>query len=525
VRLCRAFAERQGWTVVTTFEDAARSGFGIEHRPGYQQLLAAALGPAHPFEVILVEDLSRLTRDMAEALRLYHRLRLKGVDLVGVSDGIATGRQGGKVQLAVKGLVNELYLDDLREKTHRGLSGQVTRGFSAGRRTFGYRTVAEPGHRARVEVDEREAEIVRHTFRRYAAGRSMRAIAHALNTEGVPSPAKDTKRGPARRGWALSTVQVTLRNERYVGVLVWNKTKFLKDPESGRRRAVARPADEWVRQVRPELRIIEDDLWNAVHDRSATMAERFGGGRPGHPATVAYSPHLLSGLVCALRRADARSDRDTPEGRRVYVGTFCTCGFAQDKGPAVCQHRAWYQRDFLEQALIRRLREATTPAMVEAVARTVNAHLEAARERDSRLGRLKAEALRLEVEAGNLVQVLAQGFDSPTVRGELEAIETALRGIRVEIAAGEGGERRALRVHNEHIRARIDQLGKLLGTDPARARFEITKHLDGDMTVAPLPDLPARPWRCPERPDEAKQPPGRSGPRGCFRNDGCGGAL
>ena len=106
-RLCRTYAKRQGWTVISVFEDAALSGFGIEHRPGYQQLLATALSSPAAFEVILVEDLSRLTRDMAELLRVTARLRLKGVELVGVSDGIATGRQGAKMHLAVKGLVNE----------------------------------------------------------------------------------------------------------------------------------------------------------------------------------------------------------------------------------------------------------------------------------------------------------------------------------------------------------------------------------------------------------------------------------
>ena len=167
--LCRAHAERQGWDVVATFEDAALSGFGVEHRPGYQNLLAAALGAARPFDLILVEDLSRLTRDMAEILRLYHRLRLRGIDVVGVSDGIATGTQGAKVQLAVKGLVNELYLDDLSEKTHRGLSGRVMRGLSAGGRVFGYRTVpasvagpaGQPAASVRFEVHPAEAEIVR----------------------------------------------------------------------------------------------------------------------------------------------------------------------------------------------------------------------------------------------------------------------------------------------------------------------------------------------------------------------------
>src|SRR5262249_34729689 len=140
-RLCRAYAERQGWVVVATYHDAALSGFGVEQRPGYQQLVAAAGASPPTVDTIGGEGLSRLTRDTGELLRLYPRLRLKGIDIVGVSDGIASGQQGGKVHLTVKGLVNELYLDDLRDKTHRGLAGCATRGLSAGGRIFGYRTV------------------------------------------------------------------------------------------------------------------------------------------------------------------------------------------------------------------------------------------------------------------------------------------------------------------------------------------------------------------------------------------------
>jgi hypothetical protein len=57
-----------------------------------------------------------------------------------VSDGIATSGQGAKMHLAVKGLVNELCLDDLRDKTHRGLSGSVSRGLSTGGRMAGATT-------------------------------------------------------------------------------------------------------------------------------------------------------------------------------------------------------------------------------------------------------------------------------------------------------------------------------------------------------------------------------------------------
>jgi hypothetical protein len=60
----------------------------------------------------------------------------------------------------------------------------------------------------RVEIDEHEADVVRRVFRDYARGRSMKMIAHALNTDALPFPAKDTKRGPQRRGWAVSAIHV-----------------------------------------------------------------------------------------------------------------------------------------------------------------------------------------------------------------------------------------------------------------------------------------------------------------------------
>jgi site-specific DNA recombinase len=499
-RLCEAFAERQRLNVVARFEDAALSGFGVEHRPGYRALLAAALQTPPPFDLILVEDVSRLTRDLSEVLRLYHRLRLRGVDLVGVSDGISTVNQSGKVTLTVKGLVNELYLDDLRAKTHRGLEGRVARGMSAGGRIFGYRTIAvaddaRVGKRespARFEIDEREAGVVRQIFREYADGRSMRAIAHQLNANGVPFPAKDTKRGPARRGWAISTIYVILLNEKYVGQWIWNKTRFLKDPDSGRRRPIARPADEWIRQDRPELRIVDDGLWRAVQSRFEQIRTSFGGPRrpPHGGARPIYSRYLLTGLLrCATCGARMRAQTAVRrKGNRVHRAGWYRCSFSADKGPTVCAHRVWYRQGRLEGVLIGKFREAMTPPIVDALTRSVNAYLDAAeRAHDDRAHELKAEILRLEREAGNLVRFLAGG-ESFTVRGELRSIEAALQGLRVELAELEQHAGVNLpRVSPGWIRARLEHLDGLLRDDAQRARLEILKHLDGDLTIRPLP--------------------------------------
>ena len=500
VRVCEVFAERQGWSVVARFEDAALSGFGVEHRPGYRALVAAAVQTPPPFDLILVEDVSRLTRDLSEVLRLYHRLRLRGVDLVGVSDGISTVNQSGKVTLTVKGLVNELYLDDLRGKTHRGLEAGVARGMSAGGRLFGYRTVSVPGAApagkrdapVRSEIDERKAEIVRRIFQEYAEGRSLKTIAHQLNVEGVPFPAKDTKRGPTRRGWAVSTIYTILLNEKYVGRWIWNKTRFLKDPDSGRRRPIARPPEEWIRQERPELRIVNDGLWRAVQLRFEQIRGAFGGPRrpPRGGARPIYSHYLLTGLLrcagCGARmRAQTMVRR---KGGHVYRAVWYRCSFSADKGPAVCGHRVWYRQDRLEGTLVAKFREAMTGPVVDALTRSVNVHLDVAeRAHDERTRELKAEILKLEREAGNLVRSLAGG-ESFSVRTELQSIEAALQGLRVELSELEHRAGVNLpRVSPGWIRARLEHLDGLLREDAQRARLEILKHLDGDLTIRALP--------------------------------------
>jgi site-specific DNA recombinase len=505
LQLCRAYADRQGWVIITTYRDAALSGFGVEQRPGYQQLLAAAAATPPGFDTILVEDLSRLTRDTGELLRLYHRLRLKGIDIVGVSDGIASGQQGGKVHLTVKGLVNELYLDDLRDKTHRGLAGCATRGLSAGGRIFGYRAAPVEAARrgtkhkapARFEIHPEEAAIVQRIFRDYATGQSMQAVAFALNHECVHFPAQETERGPHRRGWAVSSVRVILRNEKYAGVWIWNKRRFIKDPDTGRRRALPRPAEEWIRQEHAALRVIDADLWQAVQQRLAFVEQTYGVG-PGRPprgaAHMAYSPYLLSGLLrcgcCGARMVAQTTTRK--KGTDVYRYGVYRCGFAKTKGPAVCTHRAGYRQERLEGALLAKFREAMTAPMIEALATMVNAQLEAVFQgHDARTAELAREIERLEGQASHLIQFLATGGDSPAVRAELRAIETTLAGLRAEWATIEKASAGPPpRVHPVWVMNKLERLEALLRRDSQGAKVEILKHLDGDLVIVPQPSSP-----------------------------------
>ena len=169
----------------------------------------------------------------------------------------------------------------------------------------------------------------------------------------------------------------------------------------------------------------------------------------------------------------------------VYRYASYRCSFATHKGPAVCTHSTGYRQERLEGALLARFREAMTAPIVDTLTRAINMQIESAfRHLNTRSAGTKAEMLRLEREAGNLVRFLAAGNDSPTVRDELKALETALQGLRAELSDLEKTVGLATpRVHQAWVMAKLERIEELLRQDPARARAEIAKHLDGDLVV------------------------------------------
>src|SRR5262249_24689516 len=183
------------------------------------------------FDIVVAEALDRLSRDLENTAGLFKRLTFAGVRVVTISEGDVT-----RLHVGLKGLMNEQFLDELALKTRRGMRGRVEAGKSAGGISFGYRvTGGRPGDR---EIDGPQADTVRRIFRLFTTGVSPKAIAKTLNAEGI--------RGPHGVAWSPSTIHGhtgrgtgILNNELYVGRLVWNRQRFLKDPDSGRR--VARP--------------------------------------------------------------------------------------------------------------------------------------------------------------------------------------------------------------------------------------------------------------------------------------------
>ena len=127
--------------------------------------------------------------------------------------------------------------------------------------------------------------VVRRIFEAYATGSSPRKIAQTLNAEGVASPGGGgwydaSILGRAKRGDGL------LRNELYIGRLVWRRRTNAKDPISGKKlRREARP-DTYVTKSVPHLRVVDDELWNKVQQRLKLEAAPVKAAPEGHGVRI-----------------------------------------------------------------------------------------------------------------------------------------------------------------------------------------------------------------------------------------------
>lgn len=381
-------------------------------RPGIQALLEDAL--TGKFQIIVAEALDRLSRDQGDIAGIYKRLSFAGVQIVTLSEG-----EISDLHIGLKGTMNALYLKDLADKTRRGLRGRVEAGKSGGGNSYGYdvvRSTDANGEPVRSErkINKREAKIVRRIFEDYAAGSSPRAIAKQLNKKGVP--------GPSGKAWGPSTIHGNrqrgsgiLNNELYIGRLVWNRQRFIKDPETGKRVSRLNPESEWIVHDVPDLRIIDQDLWDRVKVRQDVLTSQAVPQSKDGFWDRRRPRYLFSGVMTCGACGGGFTNLNA-----VRVG----CANARNKG--TCDNRRTLRRDVLEATVLDGLQHhLMDPALSEIFCDEYTRHLNRLRmEQNASLAGAKSELAKVTKELDRLVQVIIDGVPGSRVKDKMGQLET-----------------------------------------------------------------------------------------------------
>ena len=407
IRVCTEKAESEKWKIVNCYTDAGISGATLM-RPGIQSLISASM--RGEFDIVLTEALDRLSRDQEDIAGIYKRMEFAEIKIITLSEG-----EISSLHIGLKGTMNALFLKDLADKTRRGLKGRIVKGKSGGGLAYGYKIVKKytpDGQRIRGdrEINDVQAEIVQRIFKEYAyENKSPKAIASTLNEEGVPCPSgnawgQSTINGNRRRGTGI------LNNHLYIGELIWNRQRFIKDPSTGRRVSRFNPESEWIRIEVPELRIVPQELWDAVKTRQKTLDQKSGGlGAKKRPQ------HLLSGLLkcgeCSGGYSKVNTDR-------------YGCSNSRNKGESVCANKRTIKASILEDTVLTALEtHLMRDELVQVFCEEYNKSINRLRSlKKTGLKKHEAELSKLVKEKNHIVQAIKDGIPVQFIKDKLEKI-------------------------------------------------------------------------------------------------------
>ncbi len=443
IRVCQKYIDNHNYTCDEKyiFTDEAMSG-SIINRPGLQALERAMENKE--FDAVAVDDLSRLSRSNHQMLTLVNKFDFHQVIIISVSDGIVTDDDNSKLGIHIRGLINELYLDDLRKKTMRGLEGQKLRGYSTGESVYGYKSCpvgelrlnkkGQPKYEGMVhKIRDEEACIVRSIYKDFIAGKSINGIVRKLNESSTPTRKKQ------KGGWCASTVSRILKNEKYTGRWIWRKYKNVRDPISGRMKKITRAKHEQIESFKEELIIIDKDTWEKAQNRwkelngSWPMTKKSEKTSGTFRSYVHTSPnHLLAGLLKCKSCGGAMVQVSGKSGG--YYGCY-------NAKRRTCNNKLLIPRKKVEQHLLQHLKEKLLTvenlkyvydSVEKAIAKSSNEIPEEFKQKKQQYEKVQAELQNLLnfIKAGHFSKVVSEAITD--AEGRSEKIKDEMQGLEFQ---------------------------------------------------------------------------------------------
>ncbi len=453
------------------YSDQAQSGARSD-RPALAALMAAA--QSGEFDIVLVDDLSRLARDNHLMLSIIAEFSFEGIRVISVADGLDSDDEESTLAIQVRGIFNELQLRDLKKKTLRGQMGQKERGFFVGEKTFGYRSIPigemrmDKKGRPRpdgyyMEIEPKQAAVVLRIFTMYADGQLLTQIVKTFNEENVPGSIR------ASKGWSPATISRILDNDKYAGRWIWNKTGTRRDPRTGRRRPYEKPGSEWIVHEDEALRTIPKQLWNTVRQRRKEMHRTWpGSGKRGFSKEQGsrqkhFPTHLLAGsMVCGCCGATIAQVSGKADG---YYGCL-----AATKG--ACENKTLVKRSLVEKIIVEAVQgQISDPEHIAYVLERVESEIVKLRSDLPDTLKLKEAELTAEQRRlANFVDFIGEGRGSQALGKALVETERRVDALTDEVDSLRRSREKIFRPPQiEWIKERVSKLQDVLEQRTARS--------------------------------------------------------
>jgi site-specific DNA recombinase len=509
----RAYAAKKGWLVSDdhVYLDDGISGAEFVKRPGFLRLMNA-LKPRPSFQALIMSEESRLGREQIETAYALKQIMDAGVRVFFYLEDRERTLDSAmdKVMLSLTNFAAEMERERARQRTYDAMARKARALHVTGGSVYGYDNLevlsperGQDGRRKRLyvvrKVNRDQAAVVRRIFEMYAAGKGLTKIAKALNAERVPGPRRDGK------GWAPSAVREMLHRPLYRGEIVWNKSQ--KVVRGGTKKQQTRPEGDWLRLEAPELRIISEELWQAVHARlakagAALPRTRQGGKLLGRPSYLdGDSPYLLMGFTaCSICGGPVGTEtRMHGTGSKRWPVRHYRCLTSQKRGDTVCGNRVTLRQELLDQAVLGSVSEVLDERIMDAAVDRALERLRTGHEKHlDRKTQVERELSLIAAQERRLVEAIKRGEAPEALVAALKDEEQRKNALALELDGLTGLDRVAsldsTRIKRE-LKARVADVRALLGRHVPQARQMLRKLLAGKIDMEPVAEDGRRGYR------------------------------
>ena len=201
------------WILAGIFADEGITGTNTKKRTEFNRMIDECMDGN--IDMIITKSISRFARNTLDCLKYIRQLKEKNIPVFFEKESINTMDSKGEVLLTIMASLAQQESQSLSQNIKLGLQYRYQQGHVQvnHNRFLGYTKDAD-GH---LIIDPDQAEIVRRIYREYLEGFSMDKIAAGLERDGVLT-------GAGKAKWHTSTINKILRNEKYMGDALLQKT-------------------------------------------------------------------------------------------------------------------------------------------------------------------------------------------------------------------------------------------------------------------------------------------------------------
>lgn len=204
-------SSKDNWKMVDLYADGGISGVTAEKREDFQRLLTDCRRGL--IDRVLVKSISRFARNAEDCLETVRELKSIGVSVFFEEQNIDTGKMTGELLTAVFAAIAQKESESISSNMRWGVKVRMQNGsYLPSSQPFGYKLAGKM-----IVIDEVRATYVRKIFSMYLDGKNMDEIADYLNHEKISRP-------ELNREWTHHKVSIILRNEKYIGDSLWQKS-------------------------------------------------------------------------------------------------------------------------------------------------------------------------------------------------------------------------------------------------------------------------------------------------------------